>query len=216
MEKVKRKLFVGIDLGWKEKKTTGLCVLENETPVLLKEVFGKDVVKTINPYLKDTKVIAVDAPLTRGKGKGKMRLFEKFLSTGVFRREKANPVPPILMPELSNIAEEVAEELKERGFALNINLIEISTHLIRKLCQGNSVFKNSLAKNENQESAFICAEVAVLHSEFQTRWLGYKDGFLFLPEMSFWQNDWKDKFYRAWKEKPSLNYRYLVTNIFHY
>ena len=233
MEKVKRKLFIGIDLGWKEKKTTGLCVLEvaetsshlasrlasrdsaNETPVLLKEVFGKDVVKTINPYLRDVMVIAVDAPMTRGKGKGKMRLYEKFLSTRIFRQEKANPTPPILMPKLSDMAEEVAEALKKKGFALNINLIETSTHLIRKLCQGTAVFKNHLTKNENQESAFICAKVASLHSEFRTRWLGYKDGFLFLPEMSFWKKDWKEKFYQAWREKPRLNYRYLVTNIFH-
>jgi predicted nuclease with RNAse H fold len=214
----KKVFFIGIDLGWKEKKTTGLCILENRKPVLLRDVFGKDVLKVIRPFLKDTKVIAIDAPLTLGKGKGKMRLYEKFLSTSVFRKEKVNPLPPALIFKLSDFAREIVKKLEKEGFILGINLIEVFPTLIRKICKEEICLRNFLAKatTKNQESALLCSQVALLHSQFKTRWLGYKDGFLFLPEMSFWKKDWKEKFYQAWKNRPRLRYHRLITNLFNY
>lgn len=208
--------FIGIDLGWKEKKTTGLCILENGNPILLQDVFGKDVLKIIKPFLKDTKVIAIDAPLTQGKGKGKMRLYEKFLSTSAFREEKVNPLPPALIFKLSDFAREIVKKLEKEGFILGINLIEVFPTLIRKICKEEVFLRNFLTKTatKNQESALFCAQIALLHSQFKTRWLGYKDGFLFLPEMSFWKKDWQEKFYRAWKNRPRLRYHRLTTNLF--
>ncbi len=232
---VPREFFIGIDLGGKEKKTTGLCILENGKPVLLKDVFGKDVFKTINPYLKDskppttlpakgwgpTKVIAIDAPLTQGRGKGKMRLYEKFLSTGIFRKEKVNPIPPALMPGLCDFARELVKKLEKKGFVLDLNLIEVFPTLTRRISNYSQILKNvgileeDLAcQTENQKSALLCAVMAFLHSKFKTRYLGYKDGFLFLPEISFWKKKWQRKFSKAWRERPYLKYRYLITNIF--
>ena len=216
MKKNEKKFFIGIDLGWKEKKTTGVCVLKNKKVVLLKDVFGKDVLKVINSYLKDTKVIAIDAPLTKGRGKGKMRLYEKFLSTTIFRKERVNPLPPALMPGLCNFAREIVKKLEKRGFVLGINLIETFPTLVKKICKEKLtqfLQGSDPCKTENQESALICAQIAFLHSQFKTRWLGYKDGFLFLPEMAFWKKEWREKFYQAWKEKPYLKYRHLITNI---
>jgi predicted nuclease with RNAse H fold len=213
MEKNEGKFFIGIDLGWKEKKTTGVCILKNKKIVLIKDVFGRDVIKAINPYLKDTQVIAIDAPLTKGRGKGKMRLFEKFLSTSIFRRERVNPLPPALMPKLCQTAKEVVEKLEKRGFVLGLNLIEVFPTLIEKVCKKEFFLKGGY-QTENQKSALICAQIALLHSQFRTRWLGYKDGFLFLPEMAFWKKEWQDKFSQAWKSRPYLKYRRLITNIF--
>ena len=88
MEKNEGKFFIGIDLGWKEKKTTGVCVLTKDKCLKCEDVFGKDVLKVIQSYLKDTETIAIDAPLTKGRGKGKMRLYEKFLSMAAFRQAK--------------------------------------------------------------------------------------------------------------------------------
>lgn len=210
----KMKFFIGIDLGWKEKKTTGICVLEGKKLILLKDIFGKNVLKTIKPYLKETETIAIDAPLTPGKGKGEMRLYEKFLSTRIFRQEKTNPTPPILMPELCEAAEEIVEKLGEKGFVLNLNLIEIFPTLVKKIC-GKEIFLSDLSyQTENQESAIICAKIAFLHPQFKTRYLGYKDGFLFLPEMSFWKPEWRQKFYQAWMGRDRLKYHHLITNIF--
>lgn len=209
-----KSFFIGIDLGWKEKKTTGVCVLENQKIVLLKDIFGKDLFKTISPYLKNTKVIGIDAPLTKGAGKGRMRLFEKFLSTSIFRKEKANPKPPALMPEFHNFSLEVAEKLQDRGFSLGINLIETFLILVNKISKEKTFFKYSLAKTENQRSALICSQIAFLHSQFKTSFLGYRDGFLFLPEMLFWKKEWKKKFFQAWQKKSHLKYHYLVTNLF--
>ena len=208
--------FIGIDLGWKEKKTTGLCVLENKKTVLLKDIFGRDLLKAIKPFLKETKVIAIDAPLTQGRGKGRMRLYEKFLSTSAFRKERVNPLPPALIFKLSDFAREIVKKLEKEGFILGINLIEVFPTLVRKICKEEFCLRNSLvrAATENQESALLCAQIALLHSQFKTRWLGYKDGFLFLPEISFWKKDWKEKFYRAWRSRPRLKYHYLITNIF--
>jgi len=210
VKKVERKFWIGIDLGWREKKTTGICVLDYNPPstlpakgwapnkkiVLSKDVFGRDVLKVINSYLKDTKVIAIDAPLTKGRGKGKV-----------------NPLPPALMPKLCETAKEVVEKLEKKGFVLGINLIETFPTLVKKICKAGSFSMNAACQTENQKSALICAQLAFLHSQFKTRWLGYKDGFLFLPEMSFWKKDWKEKFYQAWKSRPYLKYRRLITNL---
>jgi len=212
---MKEEYFLGIDLGGKNKKTTGLCLLDqNQKIFLLKEVFGKDVLKNISPYLKKTKVVAIDAPLTLGRGKGKMRLFEKFLSTSLFRKERVNPLPPALMPQFHNFARNLVKKLEKRGYVLGLNLIEVFPTLVKKICKNKLLIKSALAKTENLESALLCAQLSFWHAKFQTRWLGYKDGFLFLPETSFWKKEWKRKFYQAWKEKNYLKYRHLATNLF--
>jgi len=209
-----KNFFIGIDLGWKEKRTTGICILDTKkNKILLKDIFGKDVFKTVSPYLKETKVIAIDAPLTQGRGKGKMRLYEKFLSTSIFRKEKVNPLPPALISKLSDFARELAKKLEKRGFVLDLNLIEVFPTLVEKICKREFFLKGPY-QTENQKSASICAQLAFLHLQFRTRWLGYKDGFLFLPEMSFWKNSWKEKFYQAWRSKPKFKYKHLITNIF--
>jgi len=240
---MEKEFFIGIDLGWKEKKTTGVCLLEKTEkgifPVpkwckLCQDIFGKDILKKINPYLKDynppttlpakgwapTKVIAIDAPLTKGKGKGKMRLYEKFLSTGIFRKEKINPIPPALMPQFSDFAQELVKKLERKGFVLDLNLIEVFPTLIKKISNYSQILKQFKIKEkipcqtENQKMAQICALLALLHYNFKTRYLGYRDGFLFLPEISFWKKIWRQKFYRAWIERERLKYHHLITNIF--
>jgi predicted nuclease with RNAse H fold len=229
MKTIEKKFFIGIDLGGKEKKTTGVCILEKRNQKLIfekkyckkcKGVFGKDIIGVIRPYLKNTAVIAIDAPLTKGRGKGKMRLYEKFLSTPIFRKEKVNPIPPALMQKWCDFAREIRQKLGRRGFVLDLNLIEVFPTLTEKLCEENlflSVFGKNLKKpcqNKDQESALICAILAYLHLNFKTRYLGYKDGFLFLPEMLLWKKDWRQKFYQAWMARPRLKYHHLITNVF--
>ena len=205
--------FIGIDLGGKEKKTTGICVLTKDRCLKCEDVFGKDTLRVLRPYLKNTEVIAIDAPLTKGRGKGKMRLYEKFLSTKIFRQERVNPIPPALMPKLVDFAIELVKKLEKRGFVLDLNLIEVFPTLTEKICK-KEFFLKGPCQTENQKSALICAQIASFHSQFRTRWLGYKDGFLFLPETSFWKKDWQQKFYQAWMSCPRLKYHHLITNIF--
>jgi len=229
MKSIEKKFFIGIDLGWKEKKTTGVCILKKESQKLLleenycqkcKDVFGKNILRVIAPYLKNTVAIAIDAPLTKGRGKGKMRLYEKFLSTEIFRKERVTPIPPALMQKLCDFGREIRQKLEKRGFVLDINLIEVFPTLTKKLSEENlvlAVFGKNLEKpcqNKDQESALICAILAYLHSNFKTRYLGYKDGFLFLPEMSLWKKEWRQKFYQAWMARPRLKYHHLITNVF--
>lgn len=212
--KIKREFFIGIDLGGKEKKTTGICILKRKKIIFLESVFGKDLLKKINPYLKFAQVVAIDAPLTEGKGKGKMRLYEKFLSTSIFRKEKVNPLPPALMPKLCDFAKEILQDFQKRGFVLGINLIETFPTLVKKVCRKN-LFKNlKKIQGEHQKSALICAKIAFWHFHSKTCYLGSKDGFLFLPQISFWKKSWQKKFYQAWKDCSYLKYRYLLTNIF--
>jgi len=218
MKNSEEKFFIGIDLGWKEKKTTGICVLTKNSCQLCKDIFGKDISKVIRPYLKNTEVVVIDAPLTTGRGKGKMRLYEKFLSTKEFRKAKVNPIPPALMLKLTEFAKELVEKLEKKGFVLDINLIETFPTLIKKICSESVFLKDCACQNEcqgeNQKSALICAKIALLHSEFKTRYLGYKDGFLFLPAFSFWKGEWRQKFYQIWKGRERLKYHRLITNIF--
>jgi len=227
-EKVRDKnLFIGIDLGGKEKKSTGICILKEAKGTIAplenwcqtcQDVFGKEILRKIASYLKKTKVIAIDALLTGGRGKGKMRLYEKFLSQKIFRKARVTPIPPALMPNFCNFALELTKKLEKRGLVLDLNLIEVFPTLINKVCGenlGSKVLKRKLpCKRGNQKSALICAILAYLHSVFKTRYLGYRDGFLFLPEFSFWKSSWQKKFSQAWREKPYLKYRYLISNIF--
>ncbi len=218
-------LFVGIDLGIEEKKTSAICILEgrDQKIFLLKnwckncqDILGKEVFKKLKPYLKKVKVVAVDSPLTRGKGKGKMRLFEKFFSRKLFREAKINPVPPAFIPKVCDLSFKLRKNLEKEGFTLDINLIETSSRLVNSFISYSNILKDIRmpCKTKNQKSAFLTALVAFLHSNFQTRYIGYKDGFLFLPKISFWKKEWRKKFYFAWKERPRLKYRYLITNIF--
>lgn len=221
------KIFIGIDLGGRNKKTTAICILEEKNGRIsfskqycsnCRDIKGEDIFEIIKPFLEKTKVIAIDAPLTVGRGKGKMRLYEKFLSTGIFRQRKINPLPPALMPSLCLLAQEAVKEFQKQGFVLDINLIETFPTFVKEVLKRDFIF--SLLKEEvpcaskNQQSALVCAIVACLHFHFKTRYLGYKDGFLFLPKLSLWKSQWRQKFYRAWREKPFLRYRYLITNIF--
>lgn len=226
MSHLESDFFIGIDLGGKEKKTTSICILEKREGGLFvqeifckkcENIFGKDVLTKIRPYLKGAKVIAVDAPLTLGAGKGEMRLFEKFLSQKIFREEGVNPLPPALMAKFCSFARELARKLENQGFALDINLIEVFPAFVKKIIREENWQKTvrcQRRESENQKSSLICAVLAYLHYTFETRYLGYRDGFLFLPEMSFWKKEWQDKFYQAWQEKPYLNYRRLITNLF--
>jgi predicted nuclease with RNAse H fold len=220
-----KNLFVGIDLGIEEKRTSALCLLEEKGQKIFpfedwckncRDIFGKEVFKKLKPYLKKIKVIAVDSPLTKGKGKGKMRLFEKFFSRKVFREEKINPVPPILIPKVCDLSLKLKKNLEREGFVLDINLIETSSRLVNYFLNHSNVLKNirTFCKTKNQKSAFLAALVAYFHSKFQTRYIGYKDGFLFLPKISLWKKEGRKKFYFAWKERPRLKYRFLITNIF--
>jgi predicted nuclease with RNAse H fold len=208
------KFFIGIDLGWPDKKTTGICILENEKIILSKDVYGKNAFSAIKPYLKNTKVITVDAPFSLGQGKGRMRLYEKFFSTKNFREEKIRIIPPAVMPQLCKSAESLLRKLEESGFSLGINIIETSVFLVKKIIKEGFVPGVEKLKTENEESSLICAKIAFLHSEFKTRYIGYKDGFLFLPELSFWDKKWQDIFNKAWAGRDRLKYRRLCSNIF--
>lgn len=213
------KIFLGVDLGGKDRKTTGICFLFQRKNFFhldcsnCQVIFGKDFFQKIEPYFRKIQVIAIDAPLTSGKGKGKMRLFEKFLSTKIFRKEKVNPLPPALMPKLCLFAKKIKKGLEKKGFILNLNLIETFPTFVEKIASDKFFILKSNCKNKHQRSAFICALVAWWHFKGKTRFLGYKDGFLFLPEFSLWKKDLREKFIFAWREKPKLRYRYLLTDI---
>jgi len=222
--KNQRNIFVGIDLGIENKKTSAICILEsknwkvfplNERCRNCQDIFGKEIIKKLKPYLKDAKVIAIDSPLTKGKGKGKMRLFEKFFSRKIFRDSKINPIPPILIPEVCDFSLRIKKKLEKEGFVMDINLIETSSRLVEAFLELKNIGIRSIeCKSKNQRAAFFAALVAFFHSNFQTRYVGYKDGFLFLPKFSLWKKNWRKDFYFAWKERPRLKYHYLITNIF--
>jgi hypothetical protein len=225
--KEEKNLFIGIDLGIENKKTSAICILERKNGKAFplkkwcqncKDIFGKDLIKKLKPYLKEAKVIAIDSPLTKGKGKGKMRLFEKFFSRKTFRESKINPVPPALIQKVCDFSQKIRKKLERENFVLDINLIETSSRIVGEFLDFKNLFfleKNKLpCKTKNQKSAFLAAIIAFFHSNFQTRYIGYKDGFLFLPKLSLWKKNWRKKFYFAWKERPRLKYRYLITNIF--
>jgi predicted nuclease with RNAse H fold len=158
-----REFFIGIDLGIEKKKTSAICILEKKNQKILplkdwcqncKDIFGKEVFKKLKPYLKETRVIAIDAPLTKGRGKGRMRLFEKFFSRKPFRDEKINPVPPALIPKVCDLSLKLRKNLENEGFVLDINLIETSSRLVNSFLNHSNVLKNigTFCKTKNQKN----------------------------------------------------------------
>jgi len=225
-----KQFFVGIDLGAKSKKTTGLCLLEEEggflEPKFCQVIYGQEILKSLKNYLSNTRVIAIDGPLSLGPGKGKMRLYEKFLSTSYFRAEKVSPLPPVLMQEIVEVGEELVAKLSLAGFAKDINLIETFPTIVLAFCGNLDQFVQVIEVKakikvkvpqfevSHQKSAFVCALIAFLHLRNLTNFLGYRDGMLILPSFDFWLPKWQDKFRKAWLAKDYLKYRHLKTDIF--
>jgi len=213
-----KNLFVGIDLGGLKRKTTGICILKQKNGLTIpynckncQLVTSPKIIATIKPYLKDIRVIAVDGPLTIGKGKGAMRLYEKFLSTKVFRQHRVQPLPPALMSEIVFVGVNLTKRLRKFNFMLDKNLIEVFPTLTKALCKDIPDFH---CPSSHQVSASICAWQAWLHWQGRTRWIGHKDGLLFIPEPSLWKKQWRMDFTEAWQKRSRLKYRYLRTNIF--
>ncbi|MDD5145619.1 MAG: hypothetical protein PHF44_02155, partial [Candidatus Pacebacteria bacterium] len=215
--------------------TTGLCILEESVGKLqylhaqgrfCKDLKYSEIIKSIKSYLPKTEVISIDGPLTLGKGKGLLRLYEKFLTTQTFRDEKVAPLPPAFLPELSTGGRELVGKLKKFNFVLNKNLIETFVSLVNKVCPDNFLLQFLGDRNfqteftfpcqvsKHQKSALICALVAFLHSAQKTSYLGYKDGLLFLPKISFWKPEWQEKFYQEWQKRDRLRYHLLETSLF--
>jgi predicted nuclease with RNAse H fold len=223
----KKAIFVvGIDLGGFKRKTTGSCVLEGRGEELAVNrtcsgsqwkvrkswtVESQQIIPILKPLLPYIKVIAVDGPLTKGAGKGNFRLYEKFLSQKVFRKYRACPLPPALMPQIGQVGTALAEKLKRYGFFLDKNLIEVFPTLIRAVVKR---LPEREFVDEHQKAAFVCAFLAFWHLKKQTFWLGYKDGRLFLPEISLWKKVWQKRFLRAWEKRHKLKYRLLRTSAF--
>jgi predicted nuclease with RNAse H fold len=234
MKKVAKNLFIGIDLGGWRKKTTGLCILEFRDQKLkvtrdysntCKVIQAKNILKEINHYLGKTAVIAVDSPLSFGPGKGKMRLYEKLLSTSLFRKEKLSPLPPILMPQIVEEGIWLCEELGKHDFAKDLDLIETFTTFVLGVCGSREKLVKNIEEEKNikiaipeckvshQYSAFICSLVAFLHGRNLTNFIGYRDGSLIVPIFKFWTRKWQDNFRRAWQDKDYLKYQHLKTDI---
>lgn len=205
----------GIDLGGQTRKTTGVCLLKvvNGKPKVDRRrckfcqvIYGKDLFTYLKPYLPRIKTIAIDAPLTLGPGKGKMRLWEKFFSTRPFRRHRVNPIPPAAIWRLSDHGREVVTRLGESGFVLDQNLIEVFPTFAKKVIKR---LPKISCKNENQRDAFVCALIATYHLGKKTFWIGYRDGRLYLPSFTFWKKIWHERFLRWWHQKHPFKYKFL-------
>lgn len=224
--------IIGIDLGGKKKKTTAVCVLQiadlsgfrrGSTPiegcenklrmVINKVITGSHLWQTIQPYLSKTKVIAVDAPLTRGRGKGQMRLWEKFFSTKFFRKYHFNPFPPAIIPQLMEIGISLARKLRQQGFRLNRDFIEVFPTFSYRVCKEAKLRKlmksPQVWETSHQKTAYFCAWQAFLHYQKETFWIGYRDGLLFLPDMKYWKKIWQKRFIKNWLGRDHLKYRLL-------
>lgn len=207
--------MAGVDLGGFKRKTTGICLLKvGKDKWGVKGAWTVESSKTLpvlRPYLPYIKVIAVDGPLTTGRGKGDFRLYEKFLSQKVFRKHRVCPLPPALMPQIGQVGRGLVEQLKRYGFGLDQNLIEVFPTLVRRVVK--RLPKRKFA-DRHQEAAFVCAFLAFWHFQNQTFWLGYKDGRLFLPKLSLWKKVWQKRFLRTWEKRHKLKYRLLETSAF--
>lgn len=208
-------LVCGIDLGGKNRKTTGVCLLkvvdgkpkyDRRRCNYCRVIAGENLLSYLKPHLGKIKAIAIDAPLTLGPGKGKMRLWEKFFSTIPFRRQKVNPIPPAAIWRLSYHGMEVVSQLSSLGFELDKNLIETFTTFVKQILKRPP---KTACQDENQRDAFICALVAVYYLEKNAFWIGYRDGKLFLPSLRFWKKIWQERFKKIWYGKHPYKYKFL-------
>lgn len=227
----------GIDLGGKTTRTTGVCFLkvvrgkpkfDRRRCNFCQVIHGQDLLPYLKPHLSKMtsspasqgrttfrapnsrvskiKVIAIDAPLTLGPGKGKMRLWEKFFSTRPFRRQRVSPIPPAAIWRLSYHGMEVVSQLGSYGFKLDENLIETFPTFAKKVLKR---LPKVPCSTQDERDAFVCALVAAHHLVRKTFWIGHRDGKLFLPSLSFWKKDWRERFKKLWQEKHPFKYKFL-------
>lgn len=213
---MRQSLVCGIDLGGKTRKTTGVCLLKVVKGQIkfdqrrcrhCQTVFGRDLLSYLKPHLKKIEIIAIDAPLTLGPGKGKMRLWEKFFSTKPFRRHKVNPIPPAAVWRLSYHGMEIVSQLSDYGFSLDKNLLEVFSTFAKKILKR---IPRTSCKTQDERDAFLCAYIAAHHLNGETFWLGYKDGKLFLPSFSFWRKIWFERFKKNFQERDRFRYKFLT------
>lgn len=205
----------GIDLGGKNRKTTGVCLLKivNGKPKYDKRrcnfcrvIPGETLLSYLKPYLARIETIAIDGPLTLGPGKGRMRLWEKFFSTKPFRRVHLNPIPPAAIWRLSYRGTEVLSEISSFGFELDKNLIEVFSSFTKRVLKR---LPKVPCSDQNERDAFICALLAAYHLEKKTFWIGHRDGKLFLPSLKLWKKDWQKRFKKLWRERHPFKYKFL-------
>lgn len=226
--KVMEKLVVGIDLGGSNYKTTGICVLKSYKKCFrfkkpleenIKTIKAEEILETLRPFVDKTAAVAIDAPLAFGKGKGKTRLYEKFLSQKVFRKYHLQPLPPALMPQIVLEGVALVEKLKDFGFYIDENLIEVFPTFVKKVLKRIPITRSASGgsyQDQHQFDAFVCAFLAHLHLQGQTFWLGYKDGKLFLPSLKLWKKSWQKKFKKAWGTRHPYKYRFLKVTFVSY
>lgn len=211
----KQTLVCGIDLGGKTTKTTGVCILkvvngqvkfDRRRCNFCSVIEGEKLIPYLKQHLAKIKVIAIDAPLTLGPGKGKMRLWEKFLSTKPFRQYKVNPIPPAAIWRLSYHGMEVVSRLSDCGFKLDRNLIETFATLAKIVLKR---LPKTKCRTQDERDAFVCALIASHHLNQKAFWIGHRDGKLFLPALSFWKKDWQERFKKIWSEKHPYKYKFL-------
>lgn len=209
--------FIGIDPGKKDLKTTGICILEEKYgrfKAITKTVYGKNATRVPVNYLKDTKVVAIEAPISYGSGKGKMRLWEKYFSQKTFRKKHVNPLPPAFMRGVIENSMSIVEFLKQKKFDIDVDIIETFHPLLIKVIKNNLSPKVRIKfKSTHEYHAFYCSFISYLHSINETFSIGYTDGKVFLPMPKFWhKKDW-EWFEKTWHKKHPFKYKYLETDL---
>lgn len=208
--------YIGIDPGKKDLKTTGICVLketDGKFSVLSKTIIGKNAPRVLLRYLKGVKVISIEAPITYGRGKGKMRLWEKFFSQKPFRKRRASPLPPAFMGNVIDNSMSIVNFLRQKGFRQDVDIIETFYPLLRRVLKKSNLPKFSKRlKTHHEYQAFLCSYVAYLHYRDETFLIGARDGKVFLPKPEYWlKREWK-WFEKAWQRKHPFKYKFLKSS----
>jgi predicted nuclease with RNAse H fold len=209
--------FVGIDPGGWNKKTTGICLLRlkgDKVLITSKTIFGKNAIRSIKKILKDAKVITIEAPTSLGKGKGKMRLWEKYLSQKTFRVKGVSPLPPVFLKTTLKTSERIVSFLLSMGLKMDRDVIETFFPLLQKVVKKSILPKTRLKfKSRHELQAFFCSFLSLLHAHQETFFIGYKDGKLFLPQPKYWYKKSFNWFKKEWSRKNPYKYKFLYSNI---
>ena len=208
--------FIGIDPGKKDLKTTGICILipgKRGWRVNAGTVFGRKIIKVLSGQLKYQNFYAIEAPVSYGQGKGKMRLWEKYFSQKSFRKRNTSPLPPAFMGKVIENSMEIVNFLEQNGVKKDEQMIETFYPLLKLAVKKRLLPKvRKQLRTVHEFQAFYCAYLSYLHSLNETFWIGYKDGKVFLPKPKYWyKREWR-WFEKAWKKKDLLKYKFLESD----
>ena len=170
-------IYIGVDLAWGEKNSSGFCALElKDEKLFIREIkllqSLEDIITHIASYSNDKVYVGVDAPLLVPNESGNREIEKKFNSDFSKYKIAMLPVNKSLLSKFSPTirSEELYKNLTELGFERNYNsqkvVFEVYPHSTIAICF-NDYKILPYKRKKGRNTAFIKAQLDIYKKYLQ-------------------------------------------------